>query len=104
MKKSIKNVTCKITEVGNFNKIVKSWYLDDELMNGVELEVNDVVNIKEYEDPMIPGGEYSVIKKMGSDGKLYSTSVLGRLIFNREDDDYIMKNDRHRLLYTTRLK
>ncbi|CAL9992130.1 hypothetical protein VPHD482_0356 [Vibrio phage D482] len=102
MKKETNNVTCKITDVGNFNVLVKSWYVEGDFVRGVTLEVGDVVNIKEYNDPLVSGGVYSAIK-VSKDGNVYSTTVLGRLVFDRTDSSYVMKNDKHRIQYSTTL-
>ncbi len=98
-----RNVTAKVIEIGNFNILVKSWYDTDgnSLSEEMKLEVDDVVNIKEYDAPTVPGGIHTLITKSIGGGQTVSTTVLGKLVFDRSDAKYNMKEDRHRILVST---
>ena len=100
MGRMIQNETVKITDVGNFNVLVKNWYEKDATPSDINLDVGDIVNIKVFEDLTVPGGIYSYITKTTG----HYTNTLGSVIHDRTSDDYDMKNDRHRIQYTSRLK
>lgn len=103
--KRTRNLTCKITDVGNFNQLVRTWFdADGEVSPSVNLEIGDIVNIKEYAAPEVPGGKYTEIQKALSSGVIISTTLMGLLIFDRTDSSYNMKNDRHRVQVTTNVK
>ncbi len=99
--KLIDNKTVKIIDIGNFNKLVKHWYSTEDKQTPVELllEEGEIVNIKVYNDPTVPGGVYSSITKTSK----HYTTVLGSLLQDRKAPDYDMKNDRHRIQVTTKL-
>ncbi|AAQ64363.1 conserved domain protein [Vibrio phage KVP40] len=101
MGKMIVNQTVKITDTGNFNTLVKHWYSVGGTNDSVELqlEVGEIVNIKSFQDPTVPGGVYSHITKTSK----HYTNVLGVLIQDRNSPDYDMKKDRHRIQVTSKL-
>ncbi|CAM0062902.1 hypothetical protein VPHF86_0269 [Vibrio phage F86] len=104
MKTLINNKTVKITDSGNFNKLVRVWFDKDGVeIVGLSLDEDDIVNIKEYKNLTVPGGVHTLIAK-AVEGTVYTSTVLGRLIFNRKDASYKMKEDRHRIQFTENLK
>ncbi|AGN30339.1 hypothetical protein VPFG_00342 [Vibrio phage nt-1] len=102
MGKLIDNQTVKVTDIGNFNLLVKHWYPTEDKYQSVELllEVDEIVNIKVYDDATVPGGTYSVITKTSK----HYTTVIGSLLQDRTSPDYNIKKDRHRIQVTTKLK
>ncbi|AUR86029.1 hypothetical protein NVP1081O_294 [Vibrio phage 1.081.O._10N.286.52.C2] len=103
MAKLIENKTVKITDVGNFNLVVKFWYEDEDdttCDTEMTLDVGDIVNLKVFEDPTVPGGVYSRVLKTT---KQYTTT-LGNVVQDRTSKDYVMKNDKHRIQFTTAIR
>jgi hypothetical protein len=90
------NRTVEITDVGNFNTLVRGWYnVGETTMHDYELSVGCRVNIKVFSDNTVPGGVYSQITKQDK----ASTTVLGNIIHNRSSADYVMKSDRYRIQF-----
>lgn len=96
MAKLLKQKVVEITDVGNFNILNKEWFSIQKLGNvNDELKVGEVLGIRVYEDLTVPSGIYShIIRK----DKSY-TNVLGDVLQDRNDKDYVMKNDKFRLLF-----
>lgn len=102
MAKLLDNKTVKIIDTGNFNTLVKNWYSaeDNSQLIDLDLENDEIVNIKVYEDHTVPGGVYTLVTKTTK----HYTTTLGSILHDRNAPEYDMKKDKHRIEFSTKLK